>query len=65
MCGIDRPDIYVRLQSKRECAGGVSRHIDRKEHLVESRLAGLAIERDAFHGEWNYRLMPRASRRIG
>jgi len=23
-------------------------------------LATLAIERDKFHGEWNYRLMPRS-----
>ena len=28
--------------------------------VSDEALAGLAIERDAFHGEWNYRLMPRA-----
>jgi len=33
--------------------------------VSDEELAGLAIERDEFHGEWNYRLMPRASRRIG
>ena len=25
----------------------------------DEELASLAIERDAFHGEWNYRLIPR------
>jgi len=27
--------------------------------VSDEELAGLAIERDAFHGEWNYRLRPR------
>lgn len=27
--------------------------------ITDAELATLAIERDAFHGEWNYRLMPR------
>jgi len=27
--------------------------------VSEQELASLAIERDAFHGEWNYRLIPR------
>ncbi len=33
--------------------------------VSDEALAGLAIERDAFHGEWNYRLMPRAPHLIG
>ena len=33
--------------------------------VSDEELAGLAIERDEFHGEWNYRLMPRTSRLIG
>jgi hypothetical protein len=28
--------------------------------VSDEELAQLAIERDAFHGEWNYRLMPRS-----
>jgi hypothetical protein len=27
--------------------------------ISDEELATLAIERDTFHGEWNYRLMPR------
>lgn len=27
--------------------------------VSEEELASLAIERDKFHGEWNYRLLPR------
>jgi Rhodopirellula transposase DDE domain len=27
--------------------------------VSDEELAELAIERDAFHGEWNYRLRPR------
>ena len=27
--------------------------------VSEAELASLAIERDEFHGEWNYRLLPR------
>ncbi|MBN8453132.1 hypothetical protein, partial [Accumulibacter sp.] len=27
--------------------------------VSDEELASLAIERDAFHGEWNYRLIPR------
>ena len=30
--------------------------------LSEEGLAGLAIERDQFHGEWNYRILPRPPR---
>ena len=30
--------------------------------LSEEELAGLAIERDQFHGEWNYRILPRPPR---
>ncbi len=33
--------------------------------VSDEELAGLAIERDEFHGEWNYRLMPRAPHLIG
>jgi transposase len=29
--------------------------------VSDEELASLAIERDAFHGEWNYRLLPRES----
>jgi hypothetical protein len=27
--------------------------------VTDEELASLAIERDPFHGEWNYRLLPR------
>jgi hypothetical protein len=27
--------------------------------VTDAELTALAIERDAFHGEWNYRLSPR------
>jgi hypothetical protein len=27
--------------------------------VSDEELASLTIERDAFHGEWNYRLIPR------
>ena len=27
--------------------------------ITDAELATLAIERDEFHGEWNYRLLPR------
>lgn len=27
--------------------------------VTDAELATLAIERDEFHGEWNYRLLPR------
>lgn len=27
--------------------------------ITDEELATLAIERDTFHGEWNYRLLPR------
>jgi len=33
--------------------------------VSDEELAGLTIERDEFHGEWNYRLMPRAPRFTG
>jgi hypothetical protein len=29
--------------------------------ISDAELATLAIERDEFHGEWNYRLLPRNS----
>ena len=29
--------------------------------VSDEALAALALERDAFHGEWNYRLKPRGS----
>lgn len=28
--------------------------------ITDAELATLAIERDEFHGEWNYQLLPRA-----
>ena len=28
--------------------------------VTDDQLAAMAIERDAFHGEWNYRILPRA-----
>ena len=27
--------------------------------VTDEQLAAVAIERDAFHGEWNYRIKPR------
>jgi hypothetical protein len=30
--------------------------------VTDEELAGVTIERDEFHGEWNYRLRPRANR---
>jgi hypothetical protein len=30
--------------------------------VSDDELAALAIERDTFHGEWNYRLLPRSAR---
>jgi hypothetical protein len=30
------------------------------EELASEELASLALERDEFHGEWNYRLRPRS-----
>jgi hypothetical protein len=31
--------------------------------VSDAELAAVAIERDEFHGEWNYRIKPRPSRR--
>jgi hypothetical protein len=31
--------------------------------VSDAELAEVAIERDEFHGEWNYRIKPRQSRR--
>ena len=31
--------------------------------ISDAELAAVAIERDEFHGEWNYRIKPRPSRR--
>jgi hypothetical protein len=33
--------------------------------VSDEELVTLAIERDEFHGEWNYRLLPRKLARIG
>ena len=30
--------------------------------VSDAELAAVAIERDEFHGEWNYRIRPRRSR---
>jgi len=34
-------------------------HYDQGIKVSDDELATLAIERDGFHGEWNYRLRPK------
>jgi len=66
--GTVHPDVRVERSSKRSTTTHTGLQIQAKLDenaytpgikVSDQELAALAIERDEFHGEWNYRLMPR------
>jgi hypothetical protein len=60
-------EVVVNLIGNTTTAAGLRIRAELDENSYEAgikvsdqELAGLALERDEFHGEWNYKLMPRA-----
>ncbi len=54
------PDRQLTLPAGLRIKAGIDENIYAKGiKITDDELAKLAIERDAFHGEWNFRLMPR------
>ncbi len=59
-------EVVVNLISNTTIASGLEIHAELDENTYEAgikvsdeELAGLAIEQDNFHGEWNYKINPR------
>lgn len=64
-------EVVVNLIGNTTTAGGVKIHAKLDENtytpgikVSDQELAELAIEREAFHGEWNYKISPRPSGKI-
>jgi len=64
-------EVVVNLIGNTTTAAGlhIRSHLDDNSYeagikVTDEELADLAIERDEFHGEWNYRLRPRSQARV-
>jgi hypothetical protein len=46
--------VYAPLSTRKPIDAGIK--------VTDEELAAVSIERDEFHGEWNYRIRPRLTR---
>jgi hypothetical protein len=63
-------EVIVKLIAKTTTTAGlrIRAGLDRRQYrtgtpVAKATMAGLQVERDAFHGDWNYTLVPRATAR--